>query len=337
MKGRALCSLQPHRPLDVVGMGEISLDWSCVLQDPTQGGEGVATALPLAPGEKRPLAACSEYPGGQIATALLGCARLGLRVGFMGSAGDDRAAEAALEPLRAAHVDLSSLRRIAGAGIRRAVVLVDAVSGERSILFHRDPRLALSPGELDPASIRRGRLLHLDATDLDASVWAAGHARREDIPVVLDADTPHEGLDKLLRLVDFPVVDRRLAEELGGTGCIADGLRALASHGARLAVATVGEEGALAWRGEQLLRSPGFRVAVRDATGAGDAFHAGLIWGLIAGLPAEALLRAANAVAALNCQAAGAQGGLPTRGALEEFLKAHPAEGEHSMVSEPGS
>ena len=65
-------------------MGELSLDWSCVLQDPAQGERAAGSSLSLTPGEKRPLAACSEQPGGQIATALLGCARLGLRVGFVG-------------------------------------------------------------------------------------------------------------------------------------------------------------------------------------------------------------------------------------------------------------
>jgi len=258
-------------------------------------------------------------------------------VGYIGCVGDDRAAEAALEPLREAGVDLSGVREVAGASSRRAVVLVDAASGERSILSHRDPRLALEPRDLDAASITRARLLHLDAVDLDASVWAAELARREGIPVVLDADTPQEGLARLLEVVDFPVVDRRLAEELGGTGSTADGLRALGSYGARLAVATVGEEGALAWDGEQLIRSPGFRVTVHDATGAGDAFHAGFLWGLVAELPARELLRCANAVAALNCQAAGAQGGLPVRAALERFLSAHPAEDDDRSIRESGS
>jgi sulfofructose kinase len=313
-------------------MGEISLDWSCLL--PAAASAGAVTG---AGGEKRPLQACSEQPGGQIATAVLGCARLGLRAGFLGSVGDDRAAEAALEPLRDAGVDLSGLRRVAGVGSRRSVVLVDPGSGERTVLWHRDPRLALDPRNLDVASITCAGLLHLDAVDLDAAIWAAEHAQRAGIPVVLDADTPCEGLPRLLAVTDFPVVDRRLAEELGGTGSAADGLRALGSYGARLAVATVGEAGALAWDGDRLISSPGFQVAVRDATGAGDAFHAGFLWGLAKELPAPALLRCANGVAALNCQAAGAQGGLPVRDALERFLNAHPPEGGDRPARTPRS
>ena len=59
----------------------------------------------------------------------------------------------------------------------------------------------------------------------------------------------------------------------------------------------------------------------RDTTGAGDVFHAAFVWGLLEGLEIEALLRAANAAAALSARALGAQGGLPTRNELEAFLR----------------
>jgi sugar/nucleoside kinase (ribokinase family) len=70
-----------------------------------------------------------------------------------------------------------------------------------------------------------------------------------------------------------------------------------------------------------VIRAPAYRVAARDTTGAGDAFHAGFIWGLLEGLEAEGVLRAAAAAAALNCRALGAQGGLPDRGGLVAFLE----------------
>jgi len=73
--------------------------------------------------------------------------------------------------------------------------------------------------------------------------------------------------------------------------------------------------------GDRVIESPGFRVAALDTTGAGDVFHAAFIWGLLEGLSVEAVLRAANAAAALSCQALGAQGELPDRKALEAFLE----------------
>ena len=110
------------------------------------------------------------------------------------------------------------------------------------------------------------------------------------------------------------------------------GLALMVELGARLAVVTLAAHGAVARDRERELRSPAFPVAVRDATGAGDAFHAGLIFGLLEGLEGDTLLRVANAVAALNCGAEGAQKGLPTPDALEHFL----ANEHQTLWREPG-
>jgi sulfofructose kinase len=73
-------------------------------------------------------------------------------------------------------------------------------------------------------------------------------------------------------------------------------------------------------------------VEARDTTGAGDVFHAAFAFGLLAGLGRTAVLRVANAAAAMSCRAVGAQGGLPDRASLEDFLAAHPAPGAGGRV-----
>ncbi|MBW2384305.1 MAG: carbohydrate kinase family protein [Deltaproteobacteria bacterium] len=291
--------------LDVVGLGECSLDQVCVVAE-----------LPVG-GEKRSLLHYTAQPGGQVASAMLGCARLGLRAGYIGVVGLDPAAASVLAPLGRAGVELSGVRRVVGANTRTAVVLVRARDGERTVLAHRDPRLHLVTAQLEVSEIRRARVLQVDGSDPDASLWAARTAREAGIPVVLDADTLTPETERLLAVIDFPVVSREMAEELGGTGSPVDGLAKLAGWGARLAVVTCGSEGALARSGEQMLRSPCFDVDVQDTTGAGDAFHAGFIWGLLQGYGAERVLRVANAVAGLACTRLGAQAGLPRR---EEML-----------------
>jgi sugar/nucleoside kinase (ribokinase family) len=144
--------------------------------------------------------------------------------------------------------------------------------------------------------------------------------------VVLDADRPQEGLPALWAASDFPIVSRPLAEFLG-SGSARRGLLVLAAQARCAAVVTLGAEGAIAARNgcDEVIASPAFEVVARDTTGAGDAFHAGFLMALIAGARLESALRTANAVAALNCEALGAQGGLPDRRRLERFLGAHPA------------
>jgi sugar/nucleoside kinase (ribokinase family) len=81
-------------------------------------------------------------------------------------------------------------------------------------------------------------------------------------------------------------------------------------------VATLGEEGAVAWcRGEEV-RVTAAAARVRDTTGAGDAFRAGFAARWLetadAGADVSDLLEYAALVASLSCRELGAQAGLPT-------------------------
>lgn len=264
-----------------------------------------------------------RLPGGQIATALLACARLGLRTAFVSSVGDDGVAEAVLGPLREAGVDVSRVLEIPGATSQLALILVDERSGERTVVWYRDPRLALPRAQLSRADLERGRALHLDAGDPKIAAWAAREARAAGIPVFADVDTVAPGVDAVLAAVDFPIVSTQFAEaRFGGPR---EALRGLAALGARYPVVTLGERGAIGGAGDAPLVSPAFQVDVRDTTGAGDVFHGAFLAAVLDGADPSRALRFANGAAAMNCRALGAQGGLPTRTALDAFLATAPS------------
>jgi sugar/nucleoside kinase (ribokinase family) len=296
----------------VVGLGENSLD------------QIYGFDAAWVPGEKHALTSHCERAGGQIASAMLGCARLGLSAAYLGATGKDAAASLVLAPLARAGVDVSGVIEVPGARTRSAVILVRESDGLRSVLAHRDTQLAIGPAQLDARRIESAGALLLDASDPDASEWAARIAQDASVPVILDVDQLWPGHVRLLQLADFPVVSRDFADEIGEKDSPAACLEQLVGWGARLAVVTLGEQGALARSGELVISSPAFSVRVRDTTGSGDAFHAGFIWGLLQGHGAEQVLRVANAVAALSCQAPGAQEGLPNRDELEAFLADPP-------------
>ena len=308
-----------ERATDVIGVGEVSLDLVLELESL------------LASGGKQRVRNERVSPGGQVATCLLGCARLGLRTAFFAAVGDDGAGDKALEPLRAAGVDVASVQVVEDGTTRQAVVLVEAASGERSVLERRDPRVRIARAALDPSRIGATRAVVIDATDPDASHWAARVAREAGAIVFLDVDEVADPLEKILPLIDFPVVSQRFAEEIGSRASVLSGLEALCRAGARVAVATLGERGALALSDGRVVGSGAFEVAPVDTTGAGDAFRAGFVAAVLAGEELETSLRAANAVAALNCVARGAQGGLPTRAELVDFL----ASGRQRTWREP--
>lgn len=293
----------------MVAIGQNSLDRvSVVDRMPTFGGKVAALDY-------------HELPGGQIATAALACARLGLRTAYVGSVGDDQAGEQVLVPLRKAGIDCSGVQRVPGARTQLAVIVVDRETGERIVLWYRDPRLSMPPQSLDLDRIRSARCLLLDAGDPSTAATAARAAREAGSAVVLDADTLAPGLAELLGQVDFPIVSRSFAEAFGESRTVRGGLDAIAARGARLAVVTLGASGAVARAGERVIESPAFRVEVVDTTGAGDVFHAAFAWALLAGEDAEGVLRTAGAAAALACRALGAQGGLPTPDEIERFLR----------------
>lgn len=304
---KAVWSFPPRsaEALDVLGLGEISLDQ--------------VARLPRFPHYASKLAMTSweEHPGGQMATALLTCARLGLSTRLLGCVGDDDAGRRALAPLREAGVALDGVRVRPGVRSRGAMILVDQATGERTVLWHRAAELALHPHEVDPAEIERARLVMLDASDLERSTWAASRAGAAGVPVVVDVDSLAPDPSALLAAADFPIVPESFADELGGVN---QALADLARRGATLPVVTRGELGAVGlWQGVRF-EAPARAVAVRDTTGAGDVFHGAFALGLLLGHGPAGLLRLANAAAGMSCRAPGAQGGIPEAAALEDFL-----------------
>jgi sugar/nucleoside kinase (ribokinase family) len=293
------------RRFELLGVGECSLDTQLAID-----------VLPVSGGKVRVREWC-ERPGGQVATAVLAAARLGLRAAYAGALGDDARAEPVLAPLVRAGVDVTGVVRVPGAATRSAVILVERGSGERSVLGFRDERLAGGRGALARLTLDT-RLLLLDGSDLALARTLAERARAEGVPVLLDLDAPAEGFEQLLAHADFPVVSGEFAN--AAYGGVEAALTRLAALGARFPVVTLGARGALAWLDGRTLESPGFAVRVVDSTGAGDAFHGAFACGLCQGLAPAELLRVANAAAALACTAAGAQGALPNAQELHALL-----------------
>src|SRR6185369_8596219 len=95
-----------------------------------------------------------------------------------------------------------------------------------------------------------------------------------------------------------------------------------ARYGCPLVGATLGSKGAVIISNGEWIESRAFEVpgGCRDTTGAGDAFHAGFIYGMLQDKDLEQCLRLGNAVAALKCQSLGARTALPTENDLHKFL-----------------
>ena len=264
-----------------------------------------------------------QSPGGQTATAMVALQRLGLQTAYAGRFGSDAEGQFGLSSIREEGVDLEFAEVIAGARNQIAFIIIDARSGERTIVWDRDERLAYTADDAPIQVSTLGRVLHIDAHDPPACARLAQSAQGSGTIVTADIDNIYEGLPELLPSIDVLVTSREFPHRLTGISDERASLVELkARYGCAVVGMTMGKRGAMIYCDGQFMESPAYEVpdACRDTTGAGDAFHGGLLFGLLSGEDLETSLKLANATAALKCRALGARTALPTRGELERFL-----------------
>jgi sulfofructose kinase len=281
------------------------------------------TVIPLskypARGSKVEYRNASVLPGGQVASTVVACQQWGLRTRYVGKLGDDDAARLHREAFAHAGVE-TKLVTVAGGASPQSLILVDE-EGERTVLCRRDERLILQPAELEREWIVNGRALHLDGYDTAAATVASQWARAAGIPVIADLDEIYPGVEELLANVDYLIVSRDFPCRLMAEANLEEALQRMQSrYGCLLTAATLGEDGVLAWNGEQFHHTPAYNVPVVDTTGAGDIFHAGFIYGLLQNWSLERQLDFACAAAALNCAAVGARGGIQPVQIIENLM-----------------
>ena len=285
--------------LDVAGVGANSVDYVyCLPQFPQP--DSAAAKLRIG----RHLLS----PGGQTTTALCTCAAMGLRTAYIGTISRDANGVRMRDELTTRGVDIS--RATARDGTNPyAVILIDEREGERVVLWDRDPAMRLDPRDIDAATIRGARLLHVDDVDEDAAIYAATIAREAGIPVTSDIEKVGARTEELIAAVTIPIFAEHVLQELTGEKDFERGLRKVART---LACVTLGARGAMLLAGDTLYSAPGYKVDVVDTTGAGDIFRGGFITALLRGDGPEQILCFANAAAAVSCTKLGAIASVPT-------------------------
>ena len=261
--------------------------------------------------------------GGQTASAMVALQRLGFRTAYAGRFGSDDNGRFGWQSLQRERVNLDYAETIAGANNQLAFIIIDARSGERTIVWDRDERLAYAADEAPVELAIRGRVLHIDAHDPPACAAMARDARSAGAIVTADIDNIYEGLPELLPLIDVLITSAEFPHRLTGIGDERASLVELkARYGCAIVGATLGARGAIVYSNGEFIESSAFEVpdGCRDTTGAGDAFHAGFIYGMLRGEELEKCMRLGNAVAALKCRSLGGRAALPTADELKEFL-----------------
>ena len=279
--------------VEIVVVGSVNLDLSATV-----------ARLP-APGETVTGATLSRFPGGKGANQALAARRLGADVRLVASVGDDAVADEALALLREEGVDLSCLQVLPDSPTGIAMICV-APSGENQIV--------VAPGAnalMDPPTTTLGSA-HALICQLEVPADVIARAADAFEGFFCANLAPAKEIDAaVLQRADLVIVNETEAAWYGDTLAACGGLVAT-TYGARGAVLRKG--------GEVIAEAAPPAVRAVDTVGAGDAFTAALVIGLVEGREPAVALRFACAAGAAAATHAGAQPSLPSRSEVDALL-----------------
>jgi sulfofructose kinase len=301
-------TLSSKKPYDVVGLGLNAVDHLCVVPH-----------FPKFDSKLRMLD-FRRQGGGQAATAMVACQRLGLKTRYLGKVGDDDLGRYSQKSLEDEGVDIEGVVVVPGARNQFAFILIDQNTGERTIIWDRDKRLVIHPEEVPREIVCSAKVLLVDGHDAAACVQVAKWAKEEGMVVVMDAERISEETAELVSFVDILIGERHFPETFTGITDLKEALVDIARRGPRVVGVTLGEGGALAWYEGTLYHSPAYEVICRDTTGAGDVFHAAFVRTLFEDWALKRCLDFSNAVAALKCRDLGGRAGLPCFDEVLQFM-----------------
>jgi len=291
-----------------------------------------------APGETVLGSDFKTIPGGKGANQACAAGRLGgsaVHARMIGRVGVDSFGDQLKASLAAAGVDVSSVMGTRAQPTGVALIWVEE-SGQNSIVVASGANWSLSAADIE--SVRsafhgaRCALFQLE-TPLEAVSAAMAAARGQGALTILDPAPAQPLSSDLLSAVSVLTPNEPEACILLGRPAARVGpaealelASALRARGPAAVVLKLGDQGCLYADASQTLRSPAFRVEAVDSTAAGDTFNAGLAVALAEGRPIGQALRFANAAAAISVTRLGAQSSVPSRAAVEEFLRQRSVE-----------
>jgi len=292
--------------LDVIGFGALNVDKLYRVDKIAKEGEE-SFALDF-----------QEAPGGSAANTIVGLARLGLRTGYIGKVANDREGKLLLKDFEREGVNTEG---IVSAKTGRSGVVTGYVDrrGERALYVDPGVNDSLEFKEINLEYASRARFLHITSFVGDKPFEAQKRLvnKLPNIDVSLDPGEIYaiKGLVALKPLIKrssvvFP--NENEVKMLTGED-YERGSRVLLREGARIVAVKLGGKGCYVTNGSQSHMVKPYKTKVVDTTGAGDAFCAGFLYGLVQSKDLYTCAKLGNFVAARCITRIGARTGLPAQ------------------------
>jgi fructoselysine 6-kinase len=240
------------------------------------------------------------YPGGNTVNVAVHLSRLGISAAYVGAIGTDEAGDVVSQALAYERVDCSRLRRVHGPNARAYVRL----DGGNRVFIGADPGVSvftISVG--DRQWLEGAALIHTgECSSLEPQL-----AELHDLPALLSYDfsiRPWDYVEKCAPYVDVAI----LSFDADCAATPEDLARRVQALGPRVVAVTIGSLGAVVADGTQTVVAPAPQMDVVDTLGAGDAFIARLLSGIVRGESLGQLAAASTAYASETCMYYGAFG-----------------------------
>lgn len=268
-----------------------------------------------------------ETCGGSAANTIIGLARLGCNVGFIGKVGNDKEGRMLVDDFRKEHVNTDSIVRAARGRSGKVLGFVDE-KGERALYINPGVNDTLEFNEVNKEYAHQTRFLHLTSfvgaksfkTQLKLLETLPSEAKVSFDPGVLYAQLGMNKLRPILRKSFVCMPSTSELELITGKSDYCMGAEFLLEIGVRMVVVKMGNRGCYVTDGRENHLIEPFKVKAVDTTGAGDAFCAGFLYGLIKSKNLEECGRIGNFIASRKMTKMGARRGLPT---LEDLVLNH--------------
>jgi ribokinase len=300
---------------DVVGFGALNVD-TLLKVDRLAGAEEESFVTDYA-----------ESCGGSAANTMVGLARLGCKVGFIGKVANDREGKLQIDCFKSEGVDTGGIIEAKHGRSGSVLGFVDK-KGARALYINSGVNDTIEPREINYGYLSETKFLHYTSFVGEKSLRAQKKllgALRSDVKVSFDpgsvyAQKGFPAIEPIIRSSYVFMPNAVELELLTGEADYRKGADLMIGVGVKIVAVKLGSQGCYVTDGSERLRIEPFKVKVVDTTGAGDAFCAGFLYGLINGKSLSECGSLANFVASGCVTQMGARSGLPYAKDLEAFL-----------------
>jgi ribokinase len=254
-------------------------------------------------------------------------ARLGCKTGFIGKVANDREGRLQLDCFSMEGVDTNGIIHAQQGKSGSVLGFVDK-KGARALYINSGVNDTISLEEIKPDYAFQASFLHLTSfvgekslqTQIKLLTSLPSDVKVSFDPGAIYARKGYSAIESIIKKAYVLMPNSFELEQLTGESDYCRSADFMIGRGVKIVAVKLGSKGCYVTDGRERLRIEPFKVKVVDTTGAGDAFCAGFLYGLIRGKSLSECGRYANFVASRCVLKMGARAGLPYAKDLEALL-----------------